>query len=113
MKFKDVSITFHTTKAKEYVDFYTKCFQPELAFDSGCYVVILLKNETDTQSRCFSFQDDNDYYDRVHFSRGISPDLKTTNVDVCYDQFKKTGISFIEDITNHKRVDRAFSTKPL
>ncbi|MDH8702075.1 hypothetical protein M2138_001429 [Dysgonomonadaceae bacterium PH5-43] len=40
MKFNDLTITFHTNKIKECVDFYSKYFQATLIFDAEWYVSI-------------------------------------------------------------------------
>lgn len=112
MKFKDLTITFHTNKIKECVDFYSKYFQAALAFDSDWYVMIRLESEENTAPLFLSFQADNDFYKkRTHFSGGVTLNLKVENVDACYETIKQTGISFIEDITDHEWGDRAFSVE--
>lgn len=111
MKFKDLSITFHTNKISECVDFYNKYFQATLAFESEWYVMIRLDSDTDIPPLYLSFQGDSKEYGNEHFAGGISLNLKTENVDACYEQIKNAGIPFEEDITNHEWGDRAFSIK--
>lgn len=102
MKFKDLSITFHTDKTEECVDFYRKYFQTKVAFDDGeWYVVIRLETETDTLPIYLSFQGDGKYYDREKFTGGIT----------CCHQMQQSVVSFCEDITDHEWGDRAFSIK--
>uniref|UniRef100_UPI0023F45EE7 hypothetical protein n=1 Tax=Bacteroides graminisolvens TaxID=477666 RepID=UPI0023F45EE7 len=43
MKISNYSITFHTDKIKECVDFYQKHFQAKVTFDAGWYVSIRLE----------------------------------------------------------------------
>lgn len=112
MKFKDLSITFHTDKLRECVDFYSKYFQATVAFDDGeWYVVISLESDTNTPPMYLSFQGDSEYYGREHFAGGVSLNLKVENVDDCYQQLRQEGIPFTEDITDHEWGDRAFSVK--
>lgn len=111
MKFKELSITFHTDKIKECIEFYSKYFQATLAFDSEWYVMIRLESDANASPLYLSFQGDSDCYDREHFAGGVSLNLKTADVDACYKQIKQTGISFVEDITDHEWGDRAFSVK--
>lgn len=110
MKFKELSITFHTNQIKECVDFYKTYFQAEVAFDSEWYVMIRLESEENTAPLYLSFQSDNDFYaKRAHFAGGVSLNLKIEEVDACYNQLKETGILFVEEITDHAWGDRAFS----
>lgn len=110
MKFKDLSVTFHTEKIKECVDFYSKYFQATVTFDAGWYVSIRLESET-TVPMYLSFQGCNDEMKRDTFDGGITLNLMTEDVDTCYERLKQTGISFVEEITDHEWGDRAFSMK--
>lgn len=112
MKIKSLSITFHTDKLKECIDFYKRHFQAKVSFDDGeWYVVIRLESDSDTSPLYLSFQGDSDYYERVHFRGGVSLNLETANLDACYEELKQTEIAFTEDITDHEWGDRAFSVK--
>ncbi|MDR2920928.1 MAG: VOC family protein [Tannerella sp.] len=110
MKIKDLSITFHTNKIKECVDFYGKYFQTKVAFDADWYVMIRL--ESDNIAPIYlSFQGCNEDMIRDSFTGGMTLNLMTEDVDACYEQLKQTDISFFEDITDHEWGDRAFSVK--
>ncbi|WP_195375298.1 MULTISPECIES: VOC family protein [Parabacteroides] len=112
MKFKDLSITFHTDKMKECIDFYCTHFQATITFDDGeWYVVIRLQSDNNTQPLFLSFQGPNNIYEREDFTGGVSLNLKTENVEECYRQIKRAGIPFVEEITDHEWGDRAFSIK--
>lgn len=45
MKLKDLSITFHTDRIKECVDFYCNNLQAKLTFDANWYVSIRLESD--------------------------------------------------------------------
>lgn len=112
MKFKDLSITFHTDKMRECIDFYCTYFQATVTFDDGeWYVVIRLQSDSDTPPLLLSFQGPNDIYEREHFTGGVSLNLKTEDVEECYRQIKQAGIPLVEDIADHEWGDRAFSIK--
>jgi len=109
MKLKDLSITFHTDKIKECVDFYCKYFQAKVSFDADWYVSIRL----DSDSPLFlSFQARNpalDYSTCSQFGGGVTLNLLVEDVDTCWEQLQQHGLSFAEEITDHEWGDRAFS----
>ncbi len=112
MKFQDLSITFHTDKWRECVDFYCRYFQAKVTFDDGeWYVVVRLDSDYNTQPLYLSFQGPNEFYQRENFTGGVSLNLKTGNVDESYRQIKLSGIPLEEDISDHAWGDRAFSIK--
>ncbi len=43
MNLKDLSITFHTDKIKECVDFYCNYFQAKVSFDAGWLFLFICK----------------------------------------------------------------------
>jgi Uncharacterized protein conserved in bacteria len=108
MKFNDLSITFHTDKIKECVDFYSNYFQATVAFDAGWYVMIRLEN--DDTPLYLSFQGSNGP-ERDIFTGGMTLNLMVDDVDIAYEQLKQTGIPFFEEITDHEWGDRAFSVQ--
>lgn len=110
MKIKDLSITFHTNKIKECVDFYSKYFQTKVAFDAGWYVMIRLESDNVTPIY-LSFQGGIEEMPRDSFTGGMTLNLMSEDVDACYEQLKLTDISFFEEITDHEWGDRAFSVK--
>ncbi len=110
MNINDLSITFHTEKIKECVDFYGKYFQTKVTFDAEWYVSIKL--ESNTPSPIYlSFQGCNEDMLRDNFTGGITLNLMVDDVDTCYSELKQTDITFFEDITDHEWGDRAFSVK--
>ncbi|MDR2038447.1 MAG: VOC family protein [Bacteroidales bacterium] len=109
MKFKDLSITFHTDKIKECVDFYSKYFQTTVAFDAGWYVMVRLGSDN-TVPMYLSFQG-SDELTRDTFAGGITLNMMVEDVDACYEQLNRTDIVFFEEITDHEWGDRAFSVK--
>lgn len=111
MTFENLSITFHTNKIKECINFYSKHFQAVVVYDSEWYVVIRLESGINASPLYLSFQGDSEYYDRTYFSGGVSLNLQTIDVDASYNQIKQSGISFIEELTNHEWGDKAFSIK--
>ena len=108
MKFNDLSITFHTDKIKECVDFYSQYFQAKVTFDAEWYVSILLESDS-SRPIYLSFQGSHGEMDRVTFAGGITLNLMVKDVDACYEQIKKEAIAFEEEITDHEWGDRAFS----
>lgn len=112
MKIKNLSITFHTDKTKECVEFYKRHFGATVTFDDGeWYVVIRLQTDPDTLPIYLSFQGDNDLYQREHFTGGLSLNIKVEDVDACYQKIRTAELPLTEDITNHKWGDRAFNLK--
>lgn len=109
MKVKDLFITFHTDKIKECVDFYSKYLDAKVTFDAGWYVTIRLESDKSTPI-CISFQGPNgECGEENNFNGGVTLNLMIEDVDASYEQFKQTGISFVETITDHEWGDRAFS----
>lgn len=109
MKFEDLSITFHTDKIKECVDFYGKYFQATVTFDADWYVTIRLESD---KPLFLSFQARNpalDYSTCSQFGGGVTLNLLVEDVDACYDQLNPMGVQFAEEITDHEWGDRAFS----
>jgi len=110
MRLKDLSITFHTDKTKECVEFYKKHFGAKVTFDDGeWYVVIQLETEPNASPVYLSFQGDNEIYQREHFSGGLSLNIMVEDVDACYQSIHEGGMPLSEDITDHEWGDRAFS----
>jgi len=110
MNFRELSITFHTDKIKECVDFYSKHFQAEVTFDAGWYVTIRLESDN-SYPIYLSFQGSYGEMERETFSGGITLNLMVDDVDACYEQLNPAGISFVERIADHEWGDRAFSLK--
>ena len=109
MKLKYLSITFHTDKIKECVDFYCKNLQAKLTFDADWYVSIRLESD---KPLFLSFQARNpelDYSTCSQFGGGVTLNLLVEDVDACYNQLKPEGIQLAEEITDHEWGDRAFS----
>lgn len=109
MKLKDLSITFHTDKIKECVDFYCKYLQATLTFDAEWYVMIRLESD---RPLYLSFQARNpalDYSTCSQFGGGVTLNLLVEDVDACYNQLKAMNAQFAEEITDHEWGDRAFS----
>ncbi|MDR2084478.1 MAG: VOC family protein [Bacteroidales bacterium] len=106
MKLKDLSITFHTDKIKECIDFYSKYFGATVAFDADWYVMIRLESDIPL---FLSFQGHNGEMNRPQFGGGVTLNLSVEDVDVCYNQLKPLNLSFVEKITDHEWGDRAFS----
>lgn len=110
MKFNDLSITFHTDKIKECVDFYGKYFNTKVTFDADWYVSIRLESDNPTPIY-LSFQGCNEDMIQDNFSGGITLNLMVDDVDACYNELQQTDITFFEDVTDHEWGDRAFSVK--
>lgn len=108
MKFKDLSITFHTDKIKDCVDFYRKYFQAKVIFDASWYVVISFDTDSAT-SIILSFQQSCSEKSNDIFSGATTLNLLVEEVDACYEKVKLLGPVFVEDITDHEWGDRAFS----
>lgn len=109
MNFKDLSITFHTNKVKECIDFYSKYFQATVTFDANWYVTIRLESD---KPLFLSFQARNpalDYSSCSQFGGGVSLNLMVEDVDACYEQLKPMAFRFAEEIADHEWGDRAFS----
>ncbi|MCD7899837.1 MAG: VOC family protein [Bacteroides sp.] len=106
MKIKDLSITFHTEKIKECVDFYSKYLQAKLIFDAGWYVSIRLESDHPIY---LSFQGCDGGVEANTFAGGVTLNLMVEDVDTCYQSFQETGALFVEEITDHEWGDRAFS----
>ncbi len=108
MKIKDLSITFHTDKMKECVDFYSNYFQAKVSFDAGWYVSIHLQSDMNPPIY-LSFQGSHGEMNRNTFSGGISLNLMVEDVDACWKQLQQYELMFVEEITDHEWGDRAFS----
>lgn len=106
MKIEDLSITFHTDRIKECVDFYRSHFNAVVSFDAGWYVSIRLESE---RPLYLSFQGHNEEMSRKTFSGGVSLNLMVGDADACYKGLKQARVSFAEEITDHEWGDRAFS----
>jgi uncharacterized glyoxalase superfamily protein PhnB len=110
MKIKDLSITFHTDKIKECVDFYTENFHATVSFDSGWYVSIRL--QSDANSHIYlSFQSSLDGNTDVKnpFAGGATLNLIVEDVDAWWEQLQGKGLSFIAEIADYEWGDRAFT----
>lgn len=90
------------------MEFYCSYFQAKVAFDADWYVMIRLESE-ETAPLYLSFQGRNGEMERKTFAGGLSLNLRVEDVDLCYGQLLKTGITFAEEITDHEWGDRAFS----
>lgn len=110
MKIREFSITFHTNKIKECVDFYGKYFQAIVTFDAGWYVSIRFDSDP-SKPIYLSFQGCNEEMIKESLTVGVTLNLMTEDVDACYERLKQKGISFSEEITDHEWGDRAFSVK--
>lgn len=108
MKINDLSITFHTGKIKECVDFYSKYLGATLAFDAGWYVMIRLESDNPIPIY-LSFQSCMEEMNRSTFAGGITLNMPVDDVDSCYEKFVQIGVPFVEKITDHEWGDRAFS----
>lgn len=108
MKINELSITFHTKKVKECVEFYSKYFNARTTFDWGWYAVVLLES-SDSCPIQLSFQDSPDGMERVTFTGGVTLNLKVDDVDGSYEMLKKYSLPFIEEIIDHQWGDRVFS----
>lgn len=108
MKIKDLSITFHTEKIKECVDFYTRYFGAQLSFDAGWYVSIHLQSNENPYI-FLSFQGSNGEMHRNIFAGGVTLNLMVEDVDARWEELRKTDVTFEEEITDHEWGDRAFS----
>lgn len=109
MKFKDLSVTFHTDKITECVDYYIKYFHAKMVFDAGWYVTVRL--ERDKNSPIFISFQSSEKITRNNFTGGVTLNLLTGDVDAYYRELKKSGILFLEEITDHTWGDRAFSVQ--
>jgi len=107
MKISNYSITFHTDKIKECVDFYQKYFQAKVTFDAGWYVSIRLEGN-ENAPLFLSFQGSYNEEEKASFTGGVTLNLMVEDVDACYNQIKPSGVQFIEEIADHERGDRAF-----
>lgn len=106
MRFKELSVTFHTDKIRECVDFYGTYFHSRVTFDSDWYVVIRLEGDIPLS---LSFQGSHEEMPGETFAGGVSLNLMVEDVDNCYALLKEAGVSFVEEITDHQWGDRAFS----
>ncbi|WP_178795133.1 VOC family protein [Bacteroidaceae bacterium] len=106
MKFNDLSITFHTDKIKECVDFYSKYFQAKVVFDADWYVSIRMESD---HPMFLSFQGCYGEMKRNTFAGGITLNLMVEDVDACYKQIQQTEVPLVEEIADHEWGDRAFS----
>ena len=107
MKISNYSITFHTDKIKECVDFYQKYFQAKVTFDAGWYVSIRLEGN-ENAPLFLSFQGSYNEEEKASFTGGVTLNLMVEDVDACYNQIKPSGVQFIEEISDHEWGDRAF-----
>lgn len=108
MIFKELSTTFHTNKVKECVAFYNKYFDAQTTFDCGWYALIRLNSDS-TTPLILGFQGSPTEDIQNPFVGGVTINLLTADVDACYEQLKKSTLSFVEQITDHEWGDRAFS----
>ncbi|WP_298647983.1 VOC family protein [uncultured Proteiniphilum sp.] len=109
MKLKDLSITFHTEKIKECVDFYSKYLRAKVSFDTGWYVSIHLQSDINPYIY-ISFQGNPDGRAVKNlFTGGITLNLMVEDVDACWEKLRQTDITFVEEITDHEWGNRAFS----
>ena len=106
MKISNYSITFHTDKIKECVDFYQKYFQAKVTFDAGWYVSIRLEGN-ENAPLFLSFQGSYNEEEKASFTGGVTLNLMVEDVDACYNQIKPSGVQFIEEIADHEWGDRA------
>ncbi|MDD3125680.1 MAG: hypothetical protein PHV24_07670 [Candidatus Kapabacteria bacterium] len=109
MKFNDLTITFHTDKIRDCVDFYSKYFKTAVAFDAEWYVMIRLESD---KPMVLNFQQRNkdlDYSTCSQFGGGVTLNLLVEDVDARYNELDATDIVFAEKITDHEWGDRAFS----
>lgn len=110
MKFNDLSITFHTDKIKESVDFYVRHFDVKVTFDCEWYVTIQIQSDVNPYL-FLSFMKPEYGVAGVIFSGGLTLNLNVTDVDAEYAKMQQEGIAFIEEIADHEWGDRAFSVK--
>lgn len=110
MKFNDLSITIHTDKIKECVDFYVRHFDVKITFDCEWYVTIQF--QSDVNAFIFlSFMKPEYGTAGTTFAGGLTFNLNVTDVDSEYAKIQSAGIAFTEEITDHQWGDRAFSVK--
>jgi predicted enzyme related to lactoylglutathione lyase len=110
MKFNDLSITIHTDKIKECVDFYVRHFDVKIAFDCGWYVTIQFQSD-ENPNIFISFIKPEYGSINTEFSGGLTLNLNVSDVDAEYAKIQPAGLTFMEDITDHEWGDRAFSVK--
>lgn len=110
MKFKDLSITIHTDKIKECVDFYVRHFDVKITFDCEWYVTIQFQSDVNPPI-FLSFMKPEYGSAKTTSSGGLTLNLHVKDVDAEYAQIQPTGVSFIEKITDHQWGDRAFSVQ--
>jgi uncharacterized glyoxalase superfamily protein PhnB len=110
MKFNDLSITSHTDKIKECVDFYVRHFDVKIAFDWEWYVNIQF--QSDENPKFFlSFMKPEYGAAKTISSGGLTLNLNIPDVDAEHAKIQPTGIHLIEEITDHQWGDRAFSVQ--
>ncbi|MCI1683893.1 MAG: VOC family protein [Bacteroides sp.] len=107
MKITNYSITFHTEKLKECVDFYLKYFGAKITFDAGWYVTIRLESNENVPL-FLSFQGNKNEDVQQNFAGGVTLNLMVEDVDACYHLIKPARLPLIEEITDHEWGDRAF-----
>ncbi|ASB48717.1 VOC family protein [Alkalitalea saponilacus] len=108
MKINDLSITIHTDKIKECVDFYVRHFNVKITFDCEWYVTIQFQSHVNPDIFLSFIKPEYGATGKA-FSGGLTLNLNVDNVDSEYAKIQQTGIPFIEAITDHDWGDRAFS----
>jgi uncharacterized glyoxalase superfamily protein PhnB len=110
MKFNDLSITIHTDKIKACVDFYVRHFDVKITFDCEWYVTIQFQSDKNPYI-FLSFMKPEYGAAKTVSSGGLTLNLNVKDVDAVYAKIQPTGISFIEEISDHQWGDRAFSVQ--
>ena len=110
MKLNDLSITFHTGKNKECVDFYVRYFDVKITFDCEWYVTIQFQSEVNPFI-FLSFMKQEYGSAGAAFTGGLTLNLNVADVDAEYARLKLHGIAFCDEIADHEWGDRSFSIK--
>ncbi len=107
MLFKDLSVTFHTKRAKECKEFYEKYFDAKTTFDCGWYVTIHFQSNINPYI-FLSFMEPQEN-DTKLLEGGLTLNLMVDDIDAEYEKMKKTDIFIKDDIEDHEWGDRSFT----
>lgn len=112
MKFKDLSITYHTRRITECKEFYQKYFDVKVTFDCEWYVTIQFDSNVNPYI-FLSFMAPRAEGDKTS-DGGTTLNLMVDDVDSEYQKMKTTGIKIVDDIADHEWGDRSFTvTDPI
>lgn len=112
MKFKDLSITFHTHRIGECKEFYSRYFDVRITFDCEWYVTINFQSAVNPYIFLSFMVPQNG--GPSFAGEGTTLNLMVDDVDEEYEKLMSKGVDILEPIADHPWGDRSFTiTDPI